>query len=657
MNIEDSVKSIKGIGEKTAKALEKLDVYTVGDLLCHYPSRYIQFDAPVFAGTIKAEGIYAVEGMFAEMPVTKASAKPIVTCRFADPTGNIETIWFNQPYIAKLIHRGTHYVLRGKVVKKGSRYSMQQPVIYYPQDYRRLMDTLQPVYPLTAGLNGKLVSKSVKSVLPAAVQKKTNLPAAVKKKYGLLSFHAAIEEIHFPKSLDTMLEARKRLVFDELYDFAAEVTKRRRERVLLQSPYRLERVKECDELIASLPYKPTGAQARVINEVLDDMCSGHVMNRMIQGDVGSGKTTIAAAALITAAKNGCQGCLMAPTEILARQHFEKLYPMFARFGVRTELLTGSLTAAQKRAALEKIRDHEVDVIVGTHALIEKKVEYHDLALVITDEQHRFGVRQRDTLSGKSRDPHVLVMSATPIPRTLSLMLYGDLDLSVIDELPGSRLPIKNCVVGTEYRETAFKFIAKQVALGFGAYVICPEITSSDEEDPLENVSDYAKKLREYYAAAGLDIKVGELHGKMKNDEKNSIMDAFYEGEINVLVSTTVVEVGVDVPTATVMMVECAERFGLAQLHQLRGRVGRGSAQSYCIFINTSGKEEASERLDILQKSNNGFEIAEEDLKLRGPGDMLGLRQSGEMQFKLADIYRDYDILKDAFAAAAEFAGQ
>ncbi|MBP5185373.1 MAG: ATP-dependent DNA helicase RecG [Lachnospiraceae bacterium] len=653
MELTDSVKTIKGIGDKTGALLKKLDITTVGGLLEHYPSRYIKFDMPVAAGSVRSEGVVAIEGMFATTPVIKRSQKSVVTCTFADPTGSIETIWFNQPYIAKIIRRGFHYVIRGKVVKHGSRFYMQQPVLYTPVGYRQMMETLSPVYPLTEGLSSKVLQKAIKQVLPAAGQKKESFPASVRKKYGLMSYKNAIEIIHFPKSLDDMLEARRCLVFDELYGFAHEIVVSRSRREKLVSPFKMEEKKECRDFVEGLPYRLTGAQQRAVKDVIQDLTSGHVCNRLIQGDVGSGKTIVAAVALLLAAKNGCQACFMAPTEILARQHFEKFYPLFNKYGIRAVLLTGSLTASEKKKTLRQIKDHEADVIIGTHALIQDRVEYDSLGLVITDEQHRFGVRQRDILSEKSVDPHVIVMSATPIPRTLSLMLYGDLDISVINERPGNRLPVKNCVVGTEYREVAYRFIAEQVNKGFGAYVICPEISASEGDDSLENVEDYAAKLRERFAAAGLNITVGELHGQMKNDEKNRVMDAFYDGEINVLVSTTVVEVGVDVPTATVMMVECAERFGLAQLHQLRGRVGRGSAQSYCIFISTTDKEEAMERLSILGRSNDGFEIAEEDLRQRGPGDLLGLRQSGDMQFKLADVYRDFDILKEAFEAAKE----
>ena len=421
------------------------------------------------------------------------------------------------------------------------------------------------------------------------------------------------------------------------------VRKLKEKRADKRSPYVMEFREEVARFQEALPYRLTGAQERTLREVFDDLSGGLVMNRLIQGDVGSGKTIIAVLALLMAACNGYQGALMAPTEVLAKQHFESITQLFETYKIEKKpvLVTGSMTAKEKRLAYEQIERHEADIVIGTHALIQEKVHYDNLALVITDEQHRFGVGQRELLSSKGGDPHVLVMSATPIPRTLAIILYGDLDISVIDELPQGRQPIKNCVVNTGYRPKAYSFIARQVEEGRQAYVICPMVEESEMIEA-ENVLDYAKKLRKELPAS---VTVEYLHGKMKGREKNRIMERFAAGEIQVLVSTTVIEVGVNVPNATVMMIENAERFGLAQLHQLRGRVGRGSSQSYCIMVNCSDEEGTLERLDILNRSNDGFYIASEDLKLRGPGDIFGMRQSGDMEFKLADIFTDANILK------------
>ena len=409
-----------------------------------------------------------------------------------------------------------------------------------------------------------------------------------------------------------------------------------------ESHFRMTPSDEVISLVKNLPYALTGAQNKVLTEVFRDMTGGKVMNRLIQGDVGSGKTIIAVLALLEAAYNGYQGALMVPTEVLARQHYESMLSLFEENGIDKQvvLVTGSMTAKEKRTAYGKIASHEADIIVGTHALIQEKVVYDKLALVITDEQHRFGVSQREMLGRKGDEPHVLVMSATPIPRTLAIIIYGDLDISIIDELPANRLPIKNCVVDTSYRNTAYSFIKGEVAAGRQAYVICPMVEASEMIEA-ENVLDYAKKLQS--ALPGIPVEY--LHGKMKAKEKNAVMERFAAGEIKILVSTTVVDVGVNVPNATVMMIENAERFGLAQLHQLRGRVGRGKHQSYCILVDGSGQDGTRERLTILSKSNDGFFIASEDLKLRGPGDIFGLRQSGDLEFKLADIFTDANILK------------
>ena len=434
-------------------------------------------------------------------------------------------------------------------------------------------------------------------------------------------------------------------MFDEFFMFLVGVRRLKEHREKEMSSWVLKECLEVLKLRERLPYALTGAQEKVLQEVFSDMAGGRVMNRLIQGDVGSGKTIIAILALLQAAYNGCQGALMVPTEVLARQHFESMQKLFTENGIDKVpvLVTGSVTAKEKRLAYEKIASHEADIIVGTHALIQEKVVYDRLALVITDEQHRFGVGQRELLSNKGNTPHVLVMSATPIPRTLAIILYGDLDISVIDELPAGRQEIKNCAVDISYRPKAYAFIQKQVEMGHQAYVICPMVEPSEMIEA-ENVVDYTKTLKKAFPES---ISVEYLHGKMKAKEKNKIMERFAAGEIDVLVSTTVIEVGVNVPNATVMMIENAERFGLAQLHQLRGRVGRGKAQSYCIMVNGNGGKDTMERLDIMNRSNDGFYIASEDLKLRGPGDIFGVRQSGELEFKLADIFTDANLLKQA----------
>jgi ATP-dependent DNA helicase RecG len=538
---------------------------------------------------------------------------------------------------------GRVLVTRGRVVKKGNRFVMEQPEIFEPEVYETIKGSMQPVYGQTKGLGNKAITKAVRQALDDRPMEREYLPEELRSRYELAEYNFAIEHIHFPKNEQELLFARKRLVFDEFLFFLLSVRRLKEKRQDRRSVWPITSSGQVDALQQSLPYALTGAQQKVWAEVRSDLESGLVMNRLIQGDVGSGKTIIAIFALLEAACSGCQGALMVPTEVLARQHFESMTELFSEHGIdcRVILVTGSMTAKEKRIAYEKIANHEVDIIVGTHALIQEKVHYDRLALVITDEQHRFGVGQREALGAKGDTPHILVMSATPIPRTLAIILYGDLDISIIDEMPSNRLPIKNCVVDTGYRDRAYQFITKEVLAGRQAYVICPMVEESELIEA-ENVLDYTKLLKKKLPP---EITVEYLHGKMKPKEKNQIMERFASGEIQVLVSTTVVEVGVNVPNATVMMIENAERFGLAQLHQLRGRVGRGKYQSYCIMVNAGDGDGTQERLDILNRSNDGFYIASEDLKLRGPGDFFGIRQSGDMEFRLADIFTDANILK------------
>ncbi len=647
MELSDPITRIKGIGEKKAKDFEKIEIYTILELLEHYPERYENYEEAKSISDLTEGELVAIHGWIVSVTeVKKVKNLQIISCKVQDSSGSIWLSWFNQPYLKNILRKGYRFIFRGKVVNKNTSLIMQQPKIYKEEEYEALLYILQPIYTLTDGLTNHAISKAVKQVLDV-VDLFDFLPKRVQTEYSLIARKDAVSEIHFPKSLKTALEARRRLVFDEFFLFSLALRQLKETKLVQKNNFVMQRQPDIDRLIESLPYELTNAQKKVWEEIYSDMTKEGMMNRLVQGDVGSGKTILAILALFLTALNGCQGCLMVPTEVLAKQHYEEIYRLLSSYGIECCLLTGSTTAAVKRRLYQQIEDHEVDIIIGTHALIQEKAIYDRLALVITDEQHRFGVRQRERLERKGNHPHVLVMSATPIPRTLAIILYGDLDISILNELPANRLPIKNCVVDTKYRQTAYQFIEQQVKQGHQAYVICPMVEESEIMEA-ENVIAYTQQLKEILSE---QIRVEYLHGKMKAREKESIMERFAGGLIQVLVSTTVVEVGINVPNATVMMIENAERFGLAQLHQLRGRVGRGKYQSYCILVSSSTKEETLERLEILNKSNDGFYIAEEDLKLRGPGDVFGIRQSGEIVFKLGDIYQDAKTLKEANQAA------
>ena len=653
MNDKTPLRELKCVCEKTEKLFQKIGITTAEELLRYYPRTYDIYEEPVEIASAEEDKTVSIRATIAtSIYINQIRNLQVLTTTVADASGRLPVAWFNAPYLRGTLKKGSVFILRGKIIRKKGRPQMEHPEIFTPAAYEEIIHSMQPVYGLTKGLSNKMITKLVHQILDTRPLHGEYLPEEIRERYQLADANYAIRTIHFPKNMQELLTARKRLVFDEflLFVLAIQLLKEKTEEA--PNTFPMKPVWTTEEIIEGLPYDLTGAQKNVWHEIERDLSGHKLMSRLVQGDVGSGKTVIAFLAMVLSAENGFQSALMVPTEVLANQHYEGFLRLMEEQNIASchpVLLTGSTTARQKREIYQKIADGEVNVIIGTHALIQEKVEYKNLGLVITDEQHRFGVRQREALTTRGNPPHVLVMSATPIPRTLAIILYGDLDISIIDELPAKRLPIKNCVVGTFYRPKAYSFIEKQVQMGRQAYVICPMVEESEGLEA-ENVTDYARKLQEILPG---EIKVEILHGKMKPKEKNRIMEAFASGEIQVLVSTTVVEVGVNVPNATVMMVENAERFGLAQLHQLRGRVGRGEHQSYCIFIQGNNEENTSKRLKILNESNDGFYIAGEDLKLRGPGDLFGIRQSGLMEFKIGDIYNDAGILKNASEAAGE----
>ena len=652
MNRESLISEVKGIGAKTEELFHKLGVYTVGDILLHYPRSYIQYPkAKYVSETVEGETA-AIIGRVLKTPVVRRTrSMPVTVTSIGTAESSMELVWFRMPYIKNQLAAGNTYVFYGKVQRKNGRLVMEQAAIYQTEQYAKMEQSFLPVYGLTGGVSNNLITKTVRSILGEERLFLDYLPREIRDAHELCEYNYAIRQIHFPSDMDTLVTARRRLVFDEFFLFLLCMQYQKEKRVRDENAFEFQTDTFVEDLIGKLPYELTGAQKRALLDVHKDMRGAYVMQRLIQGDVGSGKTILAFLAMADASHNDYQSAIMAPTEVLARQHYETFTKLCEQFGLRIPivLLTGSMTARQKRMAYEALQLYPNAMVIGTHALIQEKAVYDNLALVITDEQHRFGVRQREVFAEKGRHPHILVMSATPIPRTLAIILYGDLDISVVDEVPAKRLPIKNCVVDTGYRPKAYTFIEQEVKKGHQAYVICP-LVEEVESMELENATDYVKKLRGIFPE---ELQLGLLHGQMKPEQKNKVMEAFLKNEVQVLVSTTVVEVGVNVPNATVMMIENAERFGLAQLHQLRGRVGRGDAQSYCIMLNTSKGKTAQKRLDILNRSNDGFEIASADLKLRGPGDFFGIRQSGELQFALADIYQDAGVLQKASETVTE----
>ena len=650
MNFESPLTDLKGIGEKTAQKFQAAGISCLGDLIGYFPRTYDTFLPPGRIADAADGQILAVCGaVMRTLSVRYAGRFQITSGTIQTEEETIPVTWFNMPYLRGHIEPGRRYVFRGYVKQKGKRTVLTQPAVYDSADYEEKCRQLQPVYPLTKGLKESTLRGAIRKALEGLDLTAEFLPEEIRREYELASSHFAYWQIHFPNDLHDCVIARNRLVFDEFLLFILALKQLKERRLLLPASVPIRDMSYVQAAVRELPYELTAAQEKVWRQIREDMGQNKAMTRLIQGDVGCGKTIIAFLAMLGAAAEGLQSALMVPTEVLARQHAAAFRSLTEAAGipVKSVLLTGSLSAKEKRETLASVKSGEASVIIGTHALIQEPVVFSRLGLVITDEQHRFGVKQREALSSKGQSPHILVMSATPIPRTLAVILYGDLDVSVIDQLPADRKSVKNCVVDPSWHPKAYAFIEKEIRAGRQAYVICPMVEESELIDA-ENVIDYTEKLRH---ALGERTQVEYLHGKMKAARKNEIMERFAAGEIQVLVSTTVIEVGVNVPNATVMMIEDAQRFGLSQLHQLRGRVGRGTETSYCIMIDSSGNEEENARLKIMNSTNDGFEIARKDLELRGPGDLFGIRQSGLIDFKIADVFQDAAIMQKASEAA------
>lgn len=649
MNITDPIGKMKGVGPKTAALFAKLNIYTIEDLIRFYPRTYLSYTEPVELSEAETGERVAIRANIQSyVDIKKVRNLRLVTCMAKAAGGSVKLLWYNCTFLKQVFHIGQTYIFVGNLTIRNHQLVMEHPEYYTEQQYAALIATMQPVYPLTEGLSNKVVTKLIKAAMEQIDQLEDKVPECVIDRYQLMPLKDAVMGTHFPTNTERLIKCRNRLVFDEFFWFLLQMHFMREHTIKAENQNVITDWSAVDTYIAGLPFSLTGGQKQALQDIRKDMSGTTVMNRLVQGDVGSGKTAVAIMAILACVKNGYQAAFMAPTEVLAMQHYESVQKDLGVFGVRTALLCGSTKLAEKRKIYEALAAGEIDVIVGTHALIQDKVIYRKLALVITDEQHRFGVRQREKLSHKGQEPHVLVMSATPIPRTLAIIMYGDLDISVMKDMPATRKPIKNCVVGPKYRPTAYKFMLEQIGKGHQIYIICPMVEASENMEA-ENVVEYQENIRDYFPKT---VRIAYLHGKMTPEEKNSIMSTFAEGGIDILVSTTVIEVGINNPNATVMMIENAEKFGLAQLHQLRGRVGRGSDQSYCIMLCGTDRKDALERLSILNTSNDGFYIANEDLKLRGPGDFFGVRQSGDMLFHLGDIYNNADTLKLANDAIA-----
>ena len=646
----DPVTILKGVGEAKAKLFANLNIFTLGDLICHFPRGYEDRTKLVTISELSPDVPACFRATVMNNPRTAHIRKGLdmTKVQLADTTGRLNVTFFNNRFAAGQLEYGREYIFYGAVSGDFVGYNMTNPVFENPDSPGLTTRRVLPIYPLTAGLTNAVVGKAVLQALAVCDPPAEILPEAVRAEYGILPAEEAYHAIHQPRDMEQAVQAKKRLIFEEFFVFSAGLSLMRSSRAEKKcTPYHNFNMKP---FYGSLPFALTGAQSRAVEEILSDFRSGKPMNRLVQGDVGSGKTMVAAAAAYCAAGNGAQTALMAPTEILAEQHYASLSKLFAPLGITVDLLTGSMTVRQKREARERLASGETQVVVGTHALLTDATRFLRLGLVIADEQHRFGVAQRSKLSEKGEDPHLLVMSATPIPRTLALLMYGDLDVSILDELPPGRQTVETFLVGESYRARINAFIRKQVAEGHQCFVVCPAV-EENQELGVKAASAWAETLQQTVFP---DLRIALLHGQMKGAEKEAAMAAFARGEADVMVATTVIEVGVDVPNATLMVIEDADRFGLSQLHQLRGRVGRGKAKSYCILTSHNRNPETLQRLKALCKTNDGFRIAEEDLKLRGPGDFFGSRQSGLPAFRVGDLSCDLATLKQAQTASAQW---
>ena len=648
--LSDPVTVLKGIGPSKAKLFENLNIFTLRDLICHFPRGYEDRTVMTEIAALQPDVPACFKAVVMNTPRTAHIRKGLdmTKIQVADHSGRLNITFFNNKYAAEQLRYGGEYIFYGAVSGDFVGYSMTNPVFELPDSAPVTTRRILPVYPLTAGLTNAAMLKAVRMALSICDPPPEILPEEIRRQYGILPAETAYTAIHEPETMAQAEQAKKRLIFEEFFIFSAGLALMRASRSEKKCAAYTDL--NLDPFHKALPFTLTGAQNRAVTEILRDFAKGAPMNRLVQGDVGSGKTMVAAAAAYCAARNGKQSALMAPTEILAEQHFASLQKLFEPLGITVGLLTGSMTPKQKRNVREQIELGMVQVAVGTHALLTDATKFSDLGLVIADEQHRFGVAQRSKLTSKGEDPHMLVMSATPIPRTLALLMYGDLEVSILDERPPGREEVDTFLVGESYRARINAFIRKHVAEGHQCFIVCPAV-EENEELGIKSATVWADTLQQTVFP---DLKISLLHGQMKGSEKEAAMAAFARGEADVMVATTVIEVGVDVPNATLMVIEDADRFGLSQLHQLRGRVGRGKAKSYCILTSHNRNPETLQRLKALCKTTDGFKIAEEDLKLRGPGDFFGSRQSGLPAFRVADLSFDLSTLKLAQEASAQW---